>query len=161
MVFPQSPTTTTRDGCPISSKTTQTWHHTVICVQEQRNSPFAVLLSCTSLPSQVCGPSIYNANHATPKSTPPLQLQYPKRNRSSSHPCPTCCTSHGGAINTVSRLHHTVKPRKSCGIFASHQTAAQKHGIPRTLGRLTSGMTTTLIALGASLGGAVGSPPGW
>jgi hypothetical protein len=31
----------------------------------------------------------------------------------------------------------------------------------RTLGRLTSGMTTTLIALGASLGARLVSPPGW
>lgn len=31
----------------------------------------------------------------------------------------------------------------------------------RTLGRLTLGTTTTLTALGASLGAAEGSPPGW
>ena len=31
----------------------------------------------------------------------------------------------------------------------------------RTLGRLTSGMTVTLMALGASFGAFAGLPPGW
>lgn len=67
---------------------------------------------------------------------------------SSSRPCPICCTCRGGAI-TVSVSY--LIPCKSQLIFQRS----------RTLGRLTSGMTTTLRALGASLGAILESPPGW
>lgn len=50
------------------------------------------------------------------------------------------------------------------GVSSRAQPQGFQHWMLRgfhTLGRLTSGMTVTFRALGASLGAASGSPPGW
>ena len=74
---------------------------------------------------------------------------------SSSRPCPTCCTCHAGAIQvSISKQVTLIYARRISGNWGSG-------GGVRTLGSSTSGTTTTLTALGASLGAWLLSPRGW
>ena len=70
----------------------------------------------------------------------------------SSHPCPICCTCHEDSAPCVSK--------RSRMLIRKHCRPELREMHRRTLGRLTSGTTTTLIALGASLGAALTSPWG-
>ena len=86
-----------------------------------------------------------------------------KHNPSSNRPYPTCCTSRAAPVVSVCQLLISIYGIASLSMTtaarASSLSWARISGV-RTFGRLTSGTTTVLTALGASLGSADRSPPG-
>jgi hypothetical protein len=73
--------------------------------------------------------------------------------QSSNRPYPTCSTSRVVPSSRSALDHWKYSPT-----WAGTSTGTP---VRHTLGRLTSGTTTTLTALGALLGATLASPPGW